>query len=45
MRDRVEYLIPLGFLGRVGNALIVSRTLKEIFDYRARAIAGLLAAR
>jgi ligand-binding SRPBCC domain-containing protein len=45
MRDRVEYLIPLGILGRISNALFVSRTLKEIFDYRARSIAGLLAAR
>jgi ligand-binding SRPBCC domain-containing protein len=44
MRDRVEYLIPLGFLGRASNALFVSRTLREIFDYRARAIASLLAA-
>ncbi len=45
MRDRVEYLIPLGYLGRISHALFVSRMLKEIFDYRARAIDGLLAPR
>jgi ligand-binding SRPBCC domain-containing protein len=45
MRDRVEYLLPLGYLGRISHHLFVSRMLKEIFDYRARAIAGLLAPR
>ncbi len=38
MRDRVEYALPLGVLGRVANALVVRKQLEEIFDYRYRAI-------
>ena len=32
--DIVHYKLPLGFLGRIVNALLVKRQLKEIFDYR-----------
>ena len=39
MRDRVEYELPLGILGRLAHALWVRRELGRIFDYRARAIA------
>jgi len=38
MRDRVEYALPLGVLGRVANALVVRKQLEKIFDYRYRAI-------
>lgn len=34
MTDVVHYAIPLGFLGRIMNALIVKNKLNEIFDYR-----------
>ena len=34
MTDVVHYALPLGFLGRIMNALIVKNKLKEIFDYR-----------
>ena len=34
MTDVVHYALPLGFLGRIMNALIVSNKLKEIFDFR-----------
>jgi len=34
MTDVVHYALPFGFLGRIVNALIVKRQLKEIFDYR-----------
>lgn len=34
MTDVVHYALPLGFLGRIMNALIVKKKLKEIFDYR-----------
>ena len=34
MTDVVHYALPLGFLGRIANALIVKNKLKEIFDYR-----------
>ena len=43
VRDRVEYRIPFGVVGRVAHTLFVKRTLKKIFDYRARIIARLLA--
>lgn len=44
MRDRVEYRIPFGAVGRLAHGLFVARTLKHIFDYRAEAIARLLGA-
>jgi ligand-binding SRPBCC domain-containing protein len=34
MRDIVHYGLPLGFLGRIANALIVKNQLKTIFNYR-----------
>jgi len=34
MTDLVHYALPLGFLGRIMNALVVKNKLKEIFDYR-----------
>ncbi|WP_333820689.1 SRPBCC family protein [Ohtaekwangia sp.] len=34
MTDEVHYAIPLGFIGRLANALFVARELKTIFDYR-----------
>jgi ligand-binding SRPBCC domain-containing protein len=38
MRDRVQYELPFGILGRAVHALVVSRQLRDIFDYRARKI-------
>lgn len=34
MTDVVHYALPLGFLGRMMNSLIVENKLKEIFDHR-----------
>jgi ligand-binding SRPBCC domain-containing protein len=34
MTDVVHYALPLGFLGRIMNTLVVKNKLKEIFDYR-----------
>lgn len=34
MDDIVSYVIPFGFLGRIINYFIVSKKVKEIFDYR-----------
>jgi ligand-binding SRPBCC domain-containing protein len=45
MRDRVEYQIPFGTLGRIAHPLLVRGTLKNIFDYRAKMTADLLAPR
>ena len=38
MRDRVEYTLPFGPLGRLVHALLVRRQLERIFDFRERAI-------
>ncbi len=38
MRDRVDYELPFGPLGLAAHALAVSRTLKQIFDYRVAAV-------
>jgi ligand-binding SRPBCC domain-containing protein len=35
MTDVVHYALPLGFLGRIMNTLLVKNKLKEIFDYRS----------
>lgn len=45
MRDRVEYRIPFGVIGRAAHLLFVRGTLKKIFDYRAEMTARLLAPR
>ena len=42
MRDVVEYELPFGPLGRLAHALAVRSQLEAIFDYRHRAIAGIL---
>jgi len=34
MTDVVHYALPLGFLGRIMNTLVVKNKLKAIFDYR-----------
>lgn len=38
MRDRVEYDLPFGMLGRIVHKLLVSRQLRRIFDYRSERI-------
>jgi uncharacterized protein len=40
--DRVEYALPLGWLGRIVNRLFVRRQLRRIFAYRQQALAGLM---
>ena len=32
--DRVDYMLPFGFVGRVIHALKVKRDLQQIFDFR-----------
>jgi ligand-binding SRPBCC domain-containing protein len=39
IRDVVEYQLPLGVFGRLGQRLMVNRQLQAIFDYRARVMA------
>ena len=38
MTDVVHYALPLGFIGRIMNALVVKNKLKEIFDYRVKKV-------
>jgi ligand-binding SRPBCC domain-containing protein len=45
MRDRVEYALPFGVVGRLVHALAVRRQLERIFDFRARTIGAIFAAR
>jgi ligand-binding SRPBCC domain-containing protein len=42
VRDLVEYLEPLGPLGRVAHVVFVERALDRIFEFRRAAIARLL---
>ena len=35
MTDLVHYALPLGFLGRVANSLIVRKQLDSIFEFRS----------
>lgn len=41
MTDIVHYKVPLGFLGRIANALFVRRKLKQIFDFRFQKVEDL----
>lgn len=34
MTDLIHYALPLGFIGRIMNTLVVKNKLKTIFDYR-----------
>jgi len=40
--DRVDYALPFGPLGRLAHRLAVRAQLQEIFDYRQKALAGIL---
>lgn len=42
IRDRIRYALPLGPLGRLVNAAVVSRDLERIFAYRQGAVAARL---
>jgi ligand-binding SRPBCC domain-containing protein len=45
VRDRVDYQLPLGPLGRLAHRLLVRRQLAAIFDYRQREIARFFGSR
>jgi ligand-binding SRPBCC domain-containing protein len=40
MTDEVNYLLPMGILGRFANVLFVSSQLNSIFDYRRKVLQG-----
>ena len=38
MKDIVSYQPPFGVLGKIANALVIRKTLNEIFDFRTKAL-------
>jgi len=40
--DLVDYALPFGSLGRLAHRVAVRRHLRDIFDYRQKALAGIL---
>ncbi|MES2430080.1 MAG: SRPBCC family protein [Bacteroidota bacterium] len=38
MTDIVHYKLPFGFLGDIGNTILVKHQLKKIFDYRYKKV-------
>ena len=41
MTDVITYVVPLGFLGRLVEPILVRPKLKEIFDFREKKMAEL----
>ncbi len=41
MKDILNYAIPYGIIGRLGNTILVDKQIKKIFDYREKAIKSL----
>ena len=41
MTDILTYALPLGPVGRFANAILVGKKIKQIFDYREKAIVEL----
>ncbi|MCL5746037.1 MAG: SRPBCC family protein [Acidobacteria bacterium] len=40
--DRVDYALPFGWLGAAVHNLLVARQLRGIFEFRQRALAGMM---
>lgn len=38
MMDFLDYVLPLGFLGNIANALFVRRQIESIFEYRRKVL-------
>jgi ligand-binding SRPBCC domain-containing protein len=38
MTDIVSYKPPFGFLGSIANSILIKKQLKEIFDFRVKAV-------
>lgn len=38
MQDIVSYVVPFGILGRIMNALIISKKINDIFNYRTQVL-------
>ncbi len=44
MTDIIHYTNPLGFMGRIANAILVKRKLRQIFEFRFRKVEELFGA-
>ena len=38
MTDNLHYALPFGIIGRIGNAVLVEKEVKQIFTFREKAI-------
>jgi ligand-binding SRPBCC domain-containing protein len=38
MEDIVNYVVPFGFLGRIMNAVVISKKINDIFNYRKKVL-------
>ena len=38
MTDNLHYARPFGIIGRIGNAVLVEKEVKQIFTFREKAI-------
>ena len=38
MTDEVTYKLPMGFIGRIANRLIIRKRLRKIFEYRQKVL-------
>ena len=38
MQDDIKYQLPLGILGQLAHALFVEKKVREIFQYREKAL-------
>jgi ligand-binding SRPBCC domain-containing protein len=38
MTDILNYAIPYGFIGRLGNKILVAKEIDKIFDYRQKVV-------
>ena len=41
MKDKVDYELPMGFLGNIAHALFVKKKLEKIFNYRFQILENL----
>lgn len=41
MEDIVSYVVPFGFIGRIMNAMVISKKINEIFNYRREVLVNM----
>jgi len=45
MKDRVEYALPFGIIGRIAHALFIRKRLEQIFDFRVHKLTDIFGER